>query len=482
MWNKQRYCWQLHNHVWIQNVRRSNWKITMLGKSAYFFVVLWYGRSCQEMCGTILWVSEQNDSTTLQSINSLHWWPSFQWRRIEIRGRLVKSMLSDCPEMFILGTYWTTRYSMVNEQTCTIDYKMDQSMWRKIISFDLLHSSCMWLQTILSCGKHCKTMQIRTVSRLHFAADLEDSKFTSGGTLCIFGSHTFAPISWMCKKQTSDSHRSTESEIISLDAGLRLDGIHALDLWELIVAILHGNTYQNNLERRDPYESTTRKKIHGKVDDLDNVDFLSSNVNSSHKEALVKTFEDNEAVIKMIIKGRSPTMKHASRTHRFALDLLFDRINLHPKIQIEYIDTKNQLADMLTKGNFTRDGWNHLLCLYNISHFSSIDGLEAMSKRTPEDAGEEWVTAKSKPMMNLVSRYSVRDPNVLASTALESPVKTKSECQNVPLSSLNVQQTSTGDPYWAPAHQTTQNGTLTKSGLLKYGNLVKCREQVRWDP
>ena len=27
MWNKHRYCWQLQNHVWIQNFRRSNWKI-----------------------------------------------------------------------------------------------------------------------------------------------------------------------------------------------------------------------------------------------------------------------------------------------------------------------------------------------------------------------------------------------------------------------------------------------------------------------
>ena len=72
-----------------------------------------------------------------------------------------------------------------------------------------------------------------------------------------------------------------------------------------------------------------------------------------------------------------------------------------PKIQIKYIDTKNQLADILTKGNFTRDEWNHLLCLFNISHFSSINGLKAMSKRTQEDAGEQRVTAKSKPMMNL---------------------------------------------------------------------------------
>ena len=53
-----------------------------------------------------------------------------------------------------------------------------------------------------------------------------------------FGSHTFVPISWMCKKQTAVSHSSTESEIISLDTGLRLDGLPALELWDLIVSVL----------------------------------------------------------------------------------------------------------------------------------------------------------------------------------------------------------------------------------------------------
>ena len=43
--------------------------------------------------------------------------------------------------------------------------------------------------------------------------------------------------------------------------------------------------------------------------------------------------------LKIFIKGRSPTMRHVSRTHRFALDWLFDRINLDPKIQITYVDT-----------------------------------------------------------------------------------------------------------------------------------------------
>ena len=34
----------------------------------------------------------------------------------------------------------------------------------------------------------------------------------------------------MCKKQTSVSHSSTEFKIISLDAGLRIDGLPALGL------------------------------------------------------------------------------------------------------------------------------------------------------------------------------------------------------------------------------------------------------------
>ena len=154
MWNKQRYCRQLQNNLWIQNFTRCNGKITMLGKSEYLFVVLWHGRSCQEMCGTILWVTKQDNSTTLQSVNSMHWWPSFQRRRNEIRGRFVTSMLSNCSEMLILGTDWKTWYSMVSEQTCTIHHEMDQSMWQTTISFDLSHSSYKWIQTILLCRKH----------------------------------------------------------------------------------------------------------------------------------------------------------------------------------------------------------------------------------------------------------------------------------------------------------------------------------------
>ena len=80
----------------------------------------------------------------------------------------------------------------------------------------------------------------------NFAGDLENSKSTSGGVLCIFGSHTLVPISWMCKKQTLVSHSSTEGDIISLDAGLHMDGIPALDLWDLVREVFHSSPNQLN--------------------------------------------------------------------------------------------------------------------------------------------------------------------------------------------------------------------------------------------
>ena len=161
-------------------------------------------------------------------------------------------------------------------------------------------------------GNTAKQCRLGLFQDSDFAGDLEDSKSTFGGALCVFGSHTFVPISWMCKKPTAVSHSSTESEIISLDTGLRLDGLPALELWDLIVAVL-GNTNQSHKEQDDliknkrevrspPHTIHKRKQSQGVINDLDNVDFVPSNVNSSHQEA-------NEAVIKMIIKGKSPTRK-----------------------------------------------------------------------------------------------------------------------------------------------------------------------------
>ena len=171
--------------------------------------------------------------------------------------------------------------------------------------------------------------------------------------------------------QTSVSHSSTECEVISLDVGLRMDGIPALDLMDLVTEELHSSSQQPkstscviNIVRNIPTKERRSSPPGRKILDEPKVDYVTPSV----------IFE---AVIKMIIKGRSPTMRHLSRTH-----------------QIKYVDAKNQLADIPNKGSFTRDEWNHLLCLFNIlsnsvfscSHLSSqIDGSGAMSKRQMQE-------------------------------------------------------------------------------------------------
>ena len=194
-------------------------------------------------------------------------------------------------------------------------------------------------------GNTAKQCRLGLFQDSDFAGDLEASKSTSGGTLCVFGSYTFVPISWMCKKQTSVSHSSTESEIISLDTGLRLDGLPALELWDLIVSVF-GNI--SHISDRTAQPVNGKNISHNKIDVMQDIDYIPSNVQSSHQEALLYVFEDNEAVIKMIIKGRSPTMRHVSRTHRVALDWLFDRINLDPKIHRHQKPTRRHLD----KGEF----------------------------------------------------------------------------------------------------------------------------------
>ena len=97
-----------------------------------------------------------------------------------------------------------------------------------------------------------------------------------------------------------------------------------------------------------------------------------------------------------------------------------------PKIQIKCIDTKHQRADILTKGNFTRDEWNHLLCLFNISHFSAAVCSQVMSKRTQKESGEERVTAKLRPMMSLIAR----SPSTLSSSTSISLGKKSYDSQN----------------------------------------------------
>ena len=119
-------------------------------------------------------------------------------------------------------------------------------------------------------------------------------------------------------RNTAVSHSSTESEIISVDTGLRLDGLPALELWDLIVSVLGNVSRVSDRSGKPENDDHKHHKSHNKIDAIKDIDVVPSNVQSARQGALLYVFEDKEAVIKMIIKWRSPAMRHASRTQSSA--------------------------------------------------------------------------------------------------------------------------------------------------------------------
>ena len=112
-----------------------------------------------------------------------------------------------------------------------------------------------------------------------------------------------------------------------------------------------------------------------------------------------------------------------------------------------------------------------MLCLFNISHFSPTVCSAAMAKRSQQDSGEERVTAKSRPMMNLIART----PSFVSSSTSVSPVKRHYGSQD-PWKSVAGEDRSGNlvrKQIYSRAflQQIIQNWITTVLGLLKSGKL-----------
>ena len=163
-----------------------------------------------------------------------------------------------------------------------------------------------------------------------FTGDLEDSKSTSGGILGILGSRTFVGCA-RSKRQYPTLLQNLRASLWMLDCEWM--NYLRLILWDVVIEVLRSsNNNQPQTKQatgnRSREKTSKPKQASGNrcdvrdcsVDQLSNVDHVTTNANSSQGESQLYIFEDNEAIIKIINKGTSPTMRHVSRTHRVALD------------------------------------------------------------------------------------------------------------------------------------------------------------------
>ena len=103
----------------------------------------------------------------------------------------------------------------------------------------------------------------------------------------------------MQEANISISQFSPESEIISLDAGFRLDGIPAFDLWDMVMEVLRSpNSTKAPIEPVSRYRCETGDRD---AQQLSQLNFVLANAHSFQGESQLYIFEDNEAVINMII-------------------------------------------------------------------------------------------------------------------------------------------------------------------------------------
>ena len=91
----------------------------------------------------------------------------------------------------------------------------------------------------------------------------------------------------MCKKQTAVSHSSTESEIISLDTGLRLDGLPALELWDLIVPVLGNVSRVSDRSGKPESDDHKHHKSHNKIEVMKDIHAVPSNDTSPEPTELL---------------------------------------------------------------------------------------------------------------------------------------------------------------------------------------------------
>ena len=141
-----------------------------------------------------------------------------------------------------------------------------------------------------------------------------------------------------------------------------------MTLWDLIINVLEPCTTSKTADARVTSKAFLPKETQILLD----TDYVPTNVSPLSERCKLVIMEDNDAVIKMCLKVRAPTMRHVARTHRVDVDSLLERIHSDTHIVIKYINTKLQIADIFTKGSFTAQTWNDLCRLLQVGPIAKV--------------------------------------------------------------------------------------------------------------
>ena len=238
----------------------------------------------------VLRTGKQESGAMLQSFQILAW-------MIINSNRKNSNLLESCQkfahtmswnaciwhELYDLTSLWSVNKLASSVTKLTLSHKIDSSMWRwfpfcttrmtivNIVTWETRHSIADWVSS--------KTQAVLATLR---------TQNQPQEVSCVFLEvEHFVPVSWMCKKQTWVSQSSTESEVISLYAGLRMDGLPALDLWEMVIEVLHSSNNRKSSTQGaagpclQNSNTKLKKKDNRNVDQVSDLDHVVTYASSS---------------------------------------------------------------------------------------------------------------------------------------------------------------------------------------------------------
>ena len=197
-----------------------------------------------------------------------------------------------------------------------------------------------------------------------FAGDLVTAKSSSGCYFAIVGPNAFAPTTASCKMQTCVSHSSTESEIAVVEQGIRMEGLQALTFCGVVTELLRTDRPHDDKAEMQAKAKPSAIELDPYSEGFNHGRYFAYTRKSRHTTVLIIA-EDNEAAIKIVQKARSMALRHLPRTHRIDVQWLFE-VCANPRVRMLYVNTKQQVAGLMTKALNNPVTWEHLMDIAQI--------------------------------------------------------------------------------------------------------------------